>query len=525
MIGNDNLILTGFMGTGKTSVASRIAQRLGRPFVDMDDEIVERMGKSIPQIFEQMGEQAFRALESSVCVDLSQRSGMVIATGGGCLVDEANRDTLSSSGLVVCLDCEAQTIVQRLQGAHDRPMLYGDSPDRRIRELMAARRQAYARIPYHIDTTHRTIDQVVEEVIRLYKGQPQVYPVKTPTSGYPVHLIAGGLGMLGDLLSTAKLSSSLVLVTDEDVGPLWADRAVASLEYAGYHVTPIVVPAGEEHKRLRTVAHLYDRFAAAGMDRGGAVIALGGGVITDMAGFAAATYLRGVPLVQVPTTLLGMIDASVGGKVAVDLPQGKNLVGAFVEPLLVLIDPEVLETLPDELVRAGLAEIIKAGVIADPALFARLEQEASLPAWNELIGPALQVKIDVVEQDPYEHGRRAVLNLGHTFAHAYEVLEDFGLAHGLAVSMGMVRAALLAENCGLCSAETRARIIAALRLHGLPVEPPPLDPERVYAAMQMDKKKRSGRIKFVLPRAIGDVTVVDNITQAQVIQALTQEVP
>jgi len=525
MTGTDNLILTGFMGTGKTSVAQSVAERLGRPFVDMDDEIVERAGQTIPEIFVQLGEGAFRAIESSLCVDLSQRSGLVIATGGGCLVNGTNREILSSSGLVICLDCQPEGIVKRLEGSSHRPMLYGDTPEARVRDLLADRRQAYAAIPYHIDTTHRNIDQVVEAVLALYRSEPSRLEVNTPAGAYPIHLMPGGLRLLGDLLSTQPVSADLVVVSDEHVWPHWGTPLMQSLAQTGHLVTPVILPPGEQHKRLDTVSALYDRFLEAGLDRSGAVIALGGGVITDMAGFAAATFMRGVHLVQVPTTLLGMIDASVGGKVAVDLPQGKNLVGAFVEPLLVLVDPDVLETLPETDVRAGLAEIIKAGVIADPDLFARFEHASVRPALQDLIGPALQVKIDVVEDDPYERGRRAVLNLGHTFAHAYEVLEDYRLHHGLAVSIGMVRAALLAETRGLCTAETRQRIVDTLRAHGLPVDPPPHDPEQVYEAMFMDKKKQGGKLRFVLPRAIGDVIVVDDVSAGEVIAALQRETP
>jgi shikimate kinase/3-dehydroquinate synthase len=525
MTGRDNLILTGFMGTGKTSVARQVAQRLDRPFVDMDDEIVERAGQTIPEIFAQLGEGTFRQIESGLCVDLSQRSGLVIATGGGCLVDDLNRHALSSSGMVICLECEPDGIVQRLQGTNARPMLYGDAPETRVRDLLAQRRQAYARIPYHIDTTRRTIEEVVEAVLRLYRAEPRLFPVHTPMGQYPVHLIPGGLSLLGDLLPAHRLSTDLVVVSDEHVWPRWGGALRTALEDQGFRVAPMIIPPGEEFKTLATVSLLYDRFLAAGLDRSGAVIALGGGVITDMAGFAAATYMRGVPLVQVPTSLLGMVDASVGGKVAVDLPQGKNLVGAFVEPLLVLLDSDVLATLPEIEVRAGMAEIIKAGVIADPDLFALLETPGQRPPPSDLLARALQVKIDVVQEDPYERGRRAVLNLGHTFAHAYEVLGGYTLHHGLAVSIGMVRAAMLAETRGLCSSETRGRIVDVLRNHGLPVDPPPHDVESVYEAMFMDKKKRSGRLRFVLPRDIGDVFVADDVLAAEVIDVLQRETP
>ncbi len=520
-----NLIITGFMGTGKTSVAERVAAGIGRPFVDMDERIVERAGRTIPEIFSQFGEGTFRQIERGLCEELGAREGLVIATGGGCLVDERNRELLMRSGWVVCLDCEAENIVERLRGDQGRPMLWGDSPESRVRDLLAQRYAAYSQIPHHLDTTKRTIEQVSEAVIGLFAAQPEAWPVQTPTGRYNVHLIPGGLAFLGDLLKAQRISSDPVVVSDENVWPLYGATVIESLEILGYRPASVVLPAGERHKTLETVRLLYDRLIEAGLDRGGAVIALGGGVVADTAGFAASTYLRGVRLVQVPTSLLGMIDASVGGKVAVDHPRGKNLIGAFVEPLLVLLDTDTLDTLPEIERQAGLAEIIKAGVIADPDLFAMLEGGAPRPEMREIIGRALQVKIDVVEEDPYEQGRRAVLNLGHTFAHAYEVLEGYGLHHGLAVSIGMVKAALLAEARGLCSPETRARIVAALRAHGLPVDAPEHDPEMVYEAMHADKKRRGNRLRYILPRAIGDVVIDGDVPDDQVIEVLRRETP
>jgi 3-dehydroquinate synthase len=514
-----NLVLTGFMGTGKSTVGRRVAERLGRPFVEMDAEIARRAGKSIPEIFHHDGEEAFRRLERALCAELGDRAGLVIATGGGTLVDDENRRTLARNGCLVCLDCEVDELLRRLEHDDGRPMLWTDDRPARVRELLHARRPAYARIPYHVDTSCRSQDQVVDDVARIYAADPTTWQVRTPSGEYAVHLMPGGLAHLGDMLSARGIGRSVVVVSDEHVWPLHGERIQRGLQASCYRATPIILPPGERHKTLDTVSGLYDRFLDAGLDRSGAVIALGGGVITDMAGFAADTFMRGVPLVPVPTTLLGMVDASVGGKVAVDLPRGKNLVGAFIEPLLVLLDPDTLETLPDIERRAGLAEIIKAGVIADPELFAAMEAGDEPPLrWQ--VERALQVKIDVVEEDPYERGRRAVLNLGHTFAHAIEVLADYGLHHGLAVSIGMAAAAYLAEARGLCSPETRRRIVATLQCHGLPVAYSEHEPAAIYRAMGSDKKRRGSTLRFILPRDIGDTIIADDVSETEVIHAL-----
>lgn len=514
-----NIVLTGFMGSGKSAVARAVAQRLGRPLVDMDDVIVRRAGMSIPEIFAQQGEEAFRRHERALCEELAAPAGRVIATGGGALVDPVNRDLLARGGHLICLDGDPEELLRRIPDDGGRPMMWGDDPTARFYALWRERRPAYAEIPYHIDTTIRAQDEVVDAVLALAAAEPLSWRVATPGSAYRVYLIANGLERLGDELRARDVGANVVVVSDEHVWPLHGERLMAGLRRASYAPREVVLPAGERFKTLETASHLYDRFIEVDLDRGGAVIALGGGVITDMAGFAAATYMRGVPLVPVPTTLLGMVDASVGGKVAVDHPRGKNLIGAFVEPRMVMLDPTVLDTLPEVERLAGLAEIIKAGVIADAELFAAFEG-GSVADLRWLLARALQVKIDIVQEDPYEQGRRAVLNLGHTFGHAIEVLEDFRLHHGLAVSIGMAAAAHLGEIRGLCTAETRERIVSVLRAHGLPTRYHSHPPEAIYRAMGADKKRRSGRLRFILPRDIGDVIIDPDVPDADVLAAL-----
>ena len=518
-VDNRNIVITGFMGTGKTIVAHAVAAALGRPLVDMDAVIAERAGKSIPEIFRQHGEATFRHYERRLCEELARQCGLVIATGGGALVDGENRRLLEG-GLVVCLDCAPEELLHRLRGDAGRPLLWGDDPAGRLRALLAERRPAYARIPHHIDTTHRAPEQVADDILALHAAHPATWRVRTPTADYPVHLHPGGLGAIGGLLAARGVGPAVVVVSDENVWPLYGERVWRGLEGARLAAHRVVLPAGEEYKTLATLSTLYDAFAEAGLDRSGAVVALGGGVVTDTAGLAAATFLRGVPLVGAPTSLLAMVDAAVGGKVAVDHPRGKNLIGAFVEPLLVMLDPDALATLPEVERLAGLAEVLKAGIIADPALFAALEAGAGEPDWRWLVERALRVKIEVVEEDPYERGRRAVLNLGHTFAHAFEHLAGYRLHHGLAVAVGVATAAHLAEARGLLPGEARRRILSALERCGLPSTYDAAPPEAVYEAMGSDKKRRGGRLRFVLPRAIGDVAVVDDVSREEVLVAL-----
>jgi 3-dehydroquinate synthase len=280
-----------------------------------------------------------------------------------------------------------------------------------------------------------------------------------------------------------------------------------------------MVPDGEAHKTLSTVQGLYDCFIDAGLDRRSAVLALGGGVVGDMAGFAADTYLRGVPLVQLPTTLLSMVDSSVGGKVAVDHPRGKNLVGAFKQPTLVVADSGTLSSLTDGELANGLAEVVKTGLIGDAVLFEQIEAHGPDPlTW--LVERAVRVKIAVVEEDPYEQGRRAILNLGHTFGHALELLSHYALSHGQGVSIGLVAAARLSARLGFCDPTLPGRVERVLVRLGLPVRYLEPTPAQIWEAMATDKKRRGKTLRFILLRDVGDVFVTDQVSRGDVLAVL-----
>jgi shikimate kinase / 3-dehydroquinate synthase len=443
----------------------------------------------------------------------------VISTGGGALASPENADAMVEHGLVVCLSCSMDEMWHRLRNSGNRPMLYASDRRARIEELLVARKPAYDRIPYQLETTGISIQEAARRVVALWEDAERTIPVQAPDSEYAIHLGEGVLGRAGELLRAAGISGTIGLVSNDVVGPLHASALERTLREAGYDVASVWVPDGEEHKRLDTVRVLYDDFVESGMARDSAVLALGGGVVGDMAGLAAATFMRGIDLIQAPTTLLSMVDSSVGGKVAVDHPAGKNLIGAFKQPRLVMADTATLCTLPEEEYRSGLAEVIKAGIIDSPALFDHFERgQRGDAAWP--IAEAIRVKIDVVEEDPYEHGRRAVLNLGHTFGHALELLKDFQMRHGEAVSIGMIIASRVSEVLGLAEAGLAERIQACLELHGLRTDLPSLDAEAIWEGMGSDKKKRAGKLRFVLPRAIGDVIVTDEVPRQAVLEVL-----
>jgi shikimate kinase/3-dehydroquinate synthase len=517
-----NIILTGFMGTGKTSIGQLMAKRLRRPFVDMDAVIEERTGRSITQIFQEQGEEAFRALERELCRELAARSGLVIATGGGALVSAENRALLGATGDIICLRASPDVIMARVGASTNRPKLDGTDRRARIEALLDERAAAYNAIQLQLDTSELTLAEAVERALALLWGLTEArrLPVHTPSGSYDIVLGEGILSKAGELLTRRLNPSPVAIITHPIIGEHWGGLLARALEAAGFCPTMIEIPVGEQYKTLDTVRFLYHRLISAGLDRRSAVIALGGGVVGDIAGFVAATFLRGVPFVQVPTTLLSMVDASVGGKVGVDLPEGKNLVGAFKQPEMVLVDPLTLSTLPSEEFRAGLAEVVKHSVIGAPELFRQMEDRRGPASLTALIADAVRVKIEVVEEDPFEEGRRAVLNLGHTFGHALEQLSGYRMRHGEAVSIGMAAAAHLAVELGRCKVETAHRLIDLLDRLGLPVKIEEYSAEALYQAMGTDKKRAAGQLRFVIPEDIGRVVVADEVSREQAIGAL-----
>ncbi|MEE8392419.1 MAG: 3-dehydroquinate synthase [Anaerolineae bacterium] len=515
-----NVVITGFMGTGKTAVGQEVARQMGCPFVDMDAEIESRAAKSIPRIFAEDGETVFRQMEADLCRELSAREGLVIATGGGALVDPANRKLMTNS-IVVCLNAAPDEILRRVSDDADRPLLNVPDPRARIVQLLEVRREAYSAIPWQIDTTGLSVETVANRVMAL--AGVITLPVRYPGGEYPIHIGDGLLAHVGNALRAAGVpeGSRVAVVSNTVVAPLYGERVEESLRAAGVRPFACTIADGEQHKTLATVAALYEQFLAGNLDRSGTVLAVGGGVTGDIAGFAAASFMRGTRFAQVPTTLLAMTDASVGGKTGVDLPQGKNLAGAFKQPVLVLIDPAVLATLPDEEVRSGMAEVIKHGVISAPDLFTELETpDLQAPISTSQLARSIQVKIQIVEQDPFEEGRRAVLNLGHTVGHGLERLSGFRLRHGEAVGIGMVAATRIAVELDRADRSLVDRIETVLAAYKLPVRCPPFDADEIWEAMAHDKKRRGRSLRWVLPCAIGKVDIVADVPPKMVMSVL-----
>ncbi len=352
--------------------------------------------------------------------------------------------------------------------------------------------------------------------------------VRLGERSYDVAVVSGADGP-GPFARQRCRGALAFVVTDEHVTP-HADAAAASLTAAGFRVSTTVLPPGEQQKALSVAAHLYDQLADLHADRRTLVVAVGGGVVGDLAGFVAATFNRGLPLLMVPTTLLAMVDSSVGGKVGVNHPRAKNLIGAFHQPAGVWIDPAVLATLPDREYVSGLAEVVKYGVILDAELFAFLEMNADAlrrrdaDAVRHVVARSCRLKADVVEQDEREEkGLRAVLNYGHTFAHAFETVAGYGAwLHGEAVAAGMTCAARLAERRGLIPGEVAERQRQLLERFGLPTAPRPWTVEDLLRTMRSDKKNVADRMRFVLPRRLGEVALFDDVPEEEVRRVLEE---
>ncbi|MCX8062685.1 MAG: 3-dehydroquinate synthase [Anaerolineales bacterium] len=515
-----NLYIYGPPASGKSTVGVRLAERTGLAFVDLDEVIQVTAAQSIPQIFELEGEAGFRRREREALQRIAAASNQVVALGGGALLNLENRKLCEHSGMVFCLQATYSTLIQRLGlDENQRPLLAQDAAAQ-LERLMSQRLPHYLSFEYQIPVDNRLVEEIVWE-IQLKAG---LFLVRGMGKDYSARIQSGGRLRLSEILLEQGLKSSVFILSDDNVAAHYLKDVEQNLRQEGIGCQSLILPAGEQTKNIQTVQKIWDEMVKGGFDRTSCLIALGGGVVSDIGGFAAATYMRGIPWIVLPTTLLAMADASLGGKTGVDLPQGKNLIGAFHAPRFVLADPETLATLPESEWRAGMAEIVKAGVIGDPRLFEICEygEKEVRQSLRDVLSRAMGVKIRVIEEDPYERGRRAALNFGHTVAHAIETLSEYQILHGFAVAMGMVAEAQLAHQIGLCSLEVKERIEQALRGFGLPTRlPQKFAPQDILQAMQTDKKKQLGELRFALPERIGFVQVgVRTQNESDLIEAL-----
>jgi shikimate kinase / 3-dehydroquinate synthase len=499
-----HLFLYGPSGAGKSTIGDLLAETLHLPFIDLDRLIEINTGMSIPQIMDERGEPLLRDLETAALKQVINHSEAVIALGGGALLREENRALVEQSGTVILLMAELSTLFERLKkDSNERPLLAGDLRSK-LASYLESRAEHYASFPMRVQVDGKSVEQVAQEA-QVFSGRHRL----SAMGEYDV--IVGplrGRASFWDDLPT----SNAIIVTDENVAKFHLEKIEAILRMADCEPKSIIIAAGEEHKNLETVSYLWRSFLRYGLDRKSTVIALGGGVIGDLTGFAASTYMRGIRWVAIPTTLLSMVDASIGGKTGFDLPEGKNLIGSFYPPKRILADPRLLQTLPERELISGMAEVVKHGIISDPELFELCSRGLNWVGVNieEIVKRAMAVKIRIIEEDPYEKGFRAALNLGHTVGHAVELVSRFALRHGEAIAIGMVTEASYAEHIGIAQQGTAESIREVLLKLGLPTQiPDGMSRAEMIAAMRVDKKRNSKVIRFALPVEIGQVKLVD----------------
>ncbi len=541
-LGPRSIVLVGMPGAGKSSVGRRLAKRLGLPFVDADEEIERAARMSIPEIFARRGEAEFREGERRVVARLLQSGPMVLATGGGAFMNAQTRERIARNGVSVWLRADLSTLLRRVRKRADRPLLAEGDPAEKLATLLRLRGETYATADVVVESRDVVHETVVEEVVaavfrHLSRTQPDAGDLPPPDrtvhvdvagKPYDIHIGAGLLAEAGPRIAALRPGARVAIVTDRNVAARHLATVEASLTSAGITHSALVLEPGEKTKSYAGLAEVTEALIAARIERRDLVLALGGGVVGDLSGFAASVVRRGVDVVQAPTTLLSQVDSSVGGKTGINSPQGKNLVGSFHQPVLVLADTAALDTLPMREVRAGYAEVVKYGLLGDLALFERLERDyagvlAGGPERVEAVAASCAAKAAIVARDEKETGDRALLNLGHTFGHALEAGAGYSdrLLHGEGVAMGRALAFQFSARHGLCPGQDVGRVLQHLEAAGLPTRiadvPGPLpDTDGLMTLIAQDKKVSRGALTFILVHGIGQAFVARDVDAADV---------
>ena len=527
-----DVVLVGLPGSGKSAVGRRLAHRHGADFVDLDETIEKTAGRSIPEIFAERGEAAFRTLERGAVAELGPADRgtairTVVATGGGAVVDPRNRWALYRGRVPIWLDVRPEVLAQRLRRSPNvRPLIVGRDPMGAIRDLARDRERFYS-AAYRLNG--------VAELSSIVERADDLVAASVAQPGPTVLLRGRSLGgdlIIGEGIAAAAVGDALrglrarraILVSEPAAWEAAGQALAGALIDDGWPVERLLLPAGEEAKRLTVIEEAAGTLAAMRAERGEPLVAIGGGALGDAAGFLAASWLRGVPLIHVPTTLVAQIDSSIGGKTGVDLPAGKNLVGAFHPAAAVVIDIAYLRSLPERQRRAALGEAVKMAALGDERLFALLEEKGDAIARGdaaafedgsvaELVERAAWAKVQVTDADEREQGAadgRITLNLGHSLGHAVEAAAGFGaLLHGEAVAHGLRGAVRIGRELGDTPADRGDRIEGLLTALGLATSPLPYPLAAVLDALAADKKHADGALRWVLPTATGSVVRSD----------------
>lgn len=562
-LGQRSIVLVGLMGCGKSSVGKRLASRLGMPFLDADEEIERAAGKSINDIFAEHGEAHFREGERKVIARLLSSGPQIIATGGGAYMNPETRAKVTENAISVWLKAELPVLLRRVSKLDTRPLLRTGNPETIMQKLIDERYPVYASADITVESRDEPHEVIVSEIVQQLsrrlsepdprcnsKGQPaamtepcaqnlhgRTVGVDLANRSYDVLIGSGLVRDAGRLIKERLGNVKCAIVTDANVAHHHLATLEDSLRAENMLAGSIVLTPGEATKSFRELAPLCERLLELGIERGDVVVPFGGGVIGDLAGFAAGILRRGVRFVQIPTSLLAQVDSSVGGKTGINTPQGKNLIGVFHQPNLVLADTDVLATLPEREVRAGYAEVAKYGLLGDAGFFSWLEEHwrgvfgNSGPDLTHAIETSVKAKAAIVARDETETGDRALLNLGHTFGHALEAWTGYSsrLLHGEGVAIGMCLAYRLSEQLGLAPQGSAERVTQHLAAVGLPVSINQIpggkaDAEELFRLMGQDKKVKNGKLTFILVRGIGKAFITRDVEPDTVKAFLAREI-
>jgi shikimate kinase / 3-dehydroquinate synthase len=514
---SDNIYLIGFMGSGKTTVGRLVATALNRQFADMDQELEKRFRMPIREVFSLHGEELFRNAESELLAKLAARNRLVVATGGGLPQREPNRRLMADSGRMVHLAADLSTCMARVDSAEQSVRPLWRDPES-IERLFNARKPLYAQADVSVGVNGRTAPEVAHaSIAALFPDQR--FQVSMDTTACGVVCTWAAPVLLREFLGGRRVA----VLTDRNVERIHLDRFRTVVE------NPLVmtIPPGDRSKTLQSARRLYEALLESRFDRGDLLLAVGGGVVTDLGAFVASTYKRGMGLVLVSTSLLGCVDAAVGGKAAVNLGQAKNVVGTFTVPELVIMDLAALGTLTRKHISEGLVEAYKTGLVALPELSLLIEREAPVmlsrdqPLLARVVALSAQAKADVVSRDFRESGLRRILNFGHTFGHAVEGYHRFRISHGQSVAVGMIVATLLSLTRGLISPDSAEAIIRTVRrIASCNVALPSVD--AAWDIMLHDKKIRRGKMVFVLLEGVGRPVCVEDVTKEELGQAVAR---
>ena len=509
------------MGAGKSAVGRQLALSLSKEFFDSDHSIVERTGVDIAYIFEKEGEEGFRKREIQIINELTQRDNIVLSTGGGSLVRPENRESIAQAGTVIYLHATVEQQACRTKKKDNRPLLHTEDPKAVLAKLMYEREKHYREVSDIVITTDgQRVETVVKKILKKLEvftagkstisDKRETVIVKTVSKEYPINISDGLLHASETLLDALPK----VVVTDENIDVLYRKKIEEKINPLAW----LVVPASEKSKSIQHYQWLLEQLLELGVKRDCQLVGIGGGVVGDLTGFVAATYMRGMQLVHVPTSLLAMVDSSIGGKTGINFAQGKNLVGSIYQPNQVLIDLSFIKTLPQHEYVSGLAEVIKYALIHKPDFLTYLEsnsdkiKDRDIDVLRHVVAECVKSKANIVALDEKDLGTRMLLNLGHTFGHAIEKLQAYaGHSHGEAVAIGMCMAADVSHELGHITSADVSRIKKLCKSFHLPTNCPVLMLEDFLDAMTIDKKNTSNQTRFILLKNLGEAYIEDSL--------------